>query len=860
MEVFIQNICPTASPYGVKRTIADVLHGPAFQQYQALPINFELFMFPPKADQCRRAVLTLPTYDIGQHFLRDYGGSQPYFSIQVGLTQLQVKPSRNSPRDNIVEKIRTFPYIDPEQHEQKKKLLEELRARTVSVGAIQFGWECRDNVFSVEYEKSCSGKGTLLFEGGKREFRVRVDEGDHSAIIVIRASQIAWAAMDRKSATETIFFLSLLYFPTYECIVAQEHEPEHSVSGHRAPLRQRLAAFNSDHAQYAMYVSLAVRIVCSDQNAVENLVELCKFAHVKRNKLLYPIVRRDLFSLAVQRDYRAWLSTLEWELAFQVDVLARDNTMDLHEILSLAPHLGRMARDKDTVYLSSFVRHFAREARDPKWYRDTTNPREALKELFKRCRRDFVPPGAQPADDIASGRRQEFDCLHAIVTPTTVRLEGPFPERGNRVVRKYAEHANSFLRVRFVDEARLQFRPDRDVDSRAFIHDRFGNVLRNGLVIAGRHFQFLAYSQSGLKEHSVWFAKSFKRTFTAPDGKFCEEDVTVDSIIAGLGIFDNVPHDPQLMFCPARYGARLAQSFSATEASVFIQPDMEAYIPDIKAADGRDFTDGVGTMSSDLAKATWVALCEGKRDPGSVVPSAVQFRYKGMKGVLSIDHTLPGKMLCYRPSMFKFAAPESNTLEIAKAFHKPGRFYLNRPLIMLLEELDIAGGYDFIKILQDAVVQKTEAAIRSLKDAATMFDHFGLGSAFGLSFIFSGLAKLGIENLNDIFSQQVVNFAVHHILRDIKYKARIPVPGGYNLVGVADVHGFLKEGEIFACIIPAEGQDPIYLQGATMISRSPVIHRGDVQVVRAIGPPPSDSPFAVEPLANTVVFSCKGAS
>ena len=40
--------------------------------------------------------------------------------------------------------------------------------------------------------------------------------------------------------------------------------------------------------------------------------------------------------------------------------------------------------------------------------------------------------------------------------------------------------------------------------------------------------------------------------------------------------------------------------------------------------------------------------------------------------------------------------------------------------------------------------------------------------------------------------------------------------------------------------------------------RSPVIHPGDVQVVTAIGQPPEGSPFAMEPLANSIVFSIKG--
>jgi hypothetical protein len=84
-------------------------------------------------------------------------------------------------------------------------------------------------------------------------------------------------------------------------------------------------------------------------------------------------------------------------------------------------------------------------------------------------------------------------------------LQGPFPEQSNRVIRRYdsTDH-ESFLRVTFRDDNDLQLRFDRDIDGPGFIRDRFGRFLKKGLSIAGRTFNFLAYSQSALKEHSVW--------------------------------------------------------------------------------------------------------------------------------------------------------------------------------------------------------------------------------------------------------------------------------------------------------------------------------------------------------------------
>jgi RNA-dependent RNA polymerase len=858
MEVFIENICPTASVYDIKRAIAAVLHSSDYQKFYAqslpVPLNFEVAIFPPVANKPLRGALTLPTEEIGQHFLRDYGGLTSWTTIEVGQKTLLFKESSKKPRDYVLRKITTLPYVDPQQVEEKEKLSETLRAKTVSVRAIQFGWLCRDGVYSVEYEKACGDSGTISFNGDRREFRVRVLEDGKSTIVVIRAAQIVQAALQRISTTETVFLLFLLYSPAYESELELEDGSTNVPGSRRTALRQRLAALNPDHAKSAIYTSLSIRLVCDGADAADNLKWLCRHANIKKDKSSYPVESRDLFSGIVQNEYREWLASLEWELAFQVDILARDNIMDLTEILSLRPHLASLVIDKGVVYTAAFVRHLAWEARDAAWHSVEANPRDTLRELYKRCRRDFVPSETVSPADIKSGTSQDFDCFHAIVTPTTVRLAGPFRERCNRVIRTYAKHTSSFLCVRFVDEVGLQFRAGHGVDSRTFIDSRYGNVLRLGLVLAGRHFNFLGYSQSGLREHSVWFVKSFYME-VAVDGVPRRDIVTVGSIIDGLGNFS-----AELKLCPARYGACLAQSFSATETAVAIDVDDIEIIEDIMDKGGdRSFTDGIGTMSPQLAAEIWDAVCVGRgRQPGSSVPAQVQVRALGAKGMLSRDRLLQGRKMRLRPSMVKFDAPHSRTMEIVHTFERPGRFYLNRALLVLLEELNMTGGYEFLSFLQQAVVKKTEAAATSLRDAAELFESFSLGGAFGLSSIYTTLADLGIANLGDPFTGQIVSFGVHHVLRDLKYRSRIPVPGGWNLVGIADIYSYLEENEIFACIIPTEGADPIYLHGPTMVARSPVIHRGDVQVVYAIGSPPPDSPFELGPLANSVVFSTKG--
>jgi len=316
------------------------------------------------------------------------------------------------------------------------------------------------------------------------------------------------------------------------------------------------------------------------------------------------------------------------------------------------------------------------------------------------------------------------------------------------------------------------------------------------------------------------------------------------------------------MRCPARYAARISQAFTATDAAV-VPVEEVLKLDDIKTEDGKYvFTDGVGTMSKDLARAIWKKLREPKKGHGKLsdFPHAYQVRYRGSKGMLSIDHTLNGvHSIGLRPSMTKFEADDvsgEHEIEIARAFDRPTPYYLNRPLIMLLEGLGVP--YDVFHSFQEKAVSETKSATATLTEAAHLLEKHGLGASFKLPSTMQSLAKLGLDSIyDDPFYTRLLKVGVYHILRDLKHHARIPIPGAWTLVGVADVHDYLKEGEIFACV-KHHTEGVIFLEGPVLISRSPTIHPGDIQLVRAIGIPPERSFFAREPLFNTVVFSVQG--
>ena len=164
--------------------------------------------------------------------------------------------------------------------------------------------------------------------------------------------------------------------------------------------------------------------------------------------------------------------------------------------------------------------------------------------------------------------------------------------------------------------------------------------------------------------------------------------------------------------------------------------------------------------------------------------------------------------------------------------------------------------------LQDSAVRNAQHSVESFERAGRLLEAYGLGQSYKLYSVMISLEKLSLSpmSLGDPFYQGMMDFAVNHVLRELKYHARIPVENAWNLVGVADVHGYLNEGEVFIHVVPTNGDQPFYFEGRTLISRSPTIHPGDVQIVHAIGPPPPDSPFAIESLRNCVVFSINGMS
>lgn len=289
--------------------------------------------------------------------------------------------------------------------------------------------------------------------------------------------------------------------------------------------------------------------------------------------------------------------TQPWSISFQLEALLRNgllHTGELESIIDRLPHTGL----RKVEACAEFLRRYNLEL-------DLRPGSESALELFERLLAGF---------DYSPSLNESFRCCHVTFTPTRTLLEGPYPTQSNRIIRQYQEYAEHFIRVDFRGEDGLQFHWDRETDPISFLKDRVGNILKHGFVLAGRRFEILAYSNSALRQHSVWFIHPFECNV---DGRTTLIDGTY--IRDRLGDFRGTP----LLRCPSKYAARLSQAFTATDPSVVIRrEEWDDTMPDM-GPESYLFTDGVGTISKAMGARIWSAYRKRKGQKTGIQPSAV---------------------------------------------------------------------------------------------------------------------------------------------------------------------------------------------------------------------------------------------
>ena len=407
-----------------------------------------------------------------------------------------------------------------------------------------------------------------------------------------------------------------------------------------------------------------------------------------------------------------------------------------------------------------------------------------------------------------------------LVTPTQVCPLPPQPDFTNRIIRQFEHLRDRFIRVSFVDENYGSIFQARSDD---MFEKRLRPLVQNGIVVCGHTFQFLAYSNSQLREQGCWmYDESSPSDLPIP---------TADKIRASMGNLASIR-------IIGKYGSRMGQGLSSSTQTIRVSDNMVRTIPDV-VRNSYTFSDGVGMLSNDLADQV--------RDIMGLkrTPSAFQIRYKGAKGVVSVSPPSLGfqQTLALRPSMVKFEGHEDQcNLEIL-SFSKAMKCYLNRQAITILSCLGIQDCI-FMNMLED-MLKILDQCITETQSALNILDYTMHQKIFTI-------LQCGFQLEKDPYLMSYIVAIRDCLLVGLQTKARILVQQGLNLIGIMDETESIPPGHIFFQWYEGDEIKQLPPNQKVVVYRSPSLHPGDIRVLTTY-----DNP-KLHHLVDVVVFPSLG--
>lgn len=232
------------------------------------------------------------------------------------------------------------------------------------------------------------------------------------------------------------------------------------------------------------------------------------------------VIRYEYRTMRLFESWQSQLITLKAELAdhtrkktlpfwvlFQMQALVYNGYLPPFTVSALTRKLTSVFKSRKTAGRKQIsVNVLKRLFNLINWPSPFGNPNEysvqGLMELVTGTDKDYQDGVIQPESLFSLGG--QFAYIHRLtVTPSRLTLHGPEVEPMNRILRRFPNHHEYFVRVQFCDEngQDVHFNP-RVNNSQVF--ERFKYALEYGMQIAGRTYTFLGFSHSSLRTHSAW--------------------------------------------------------------------------------------------------------------------------------------------------------------------------------------------------------------------------------------------------------------------------------------------------------------------------------------------------------------------
>ncbi|CEF66953.1 RNA-dependent RNA polymerase, eukaryotic-type family-containing protein [Strongyloides ratti] len=471
--------------------------------------------------------------------------------------------------------------------------------------------------------------------------------------------------------------------------------------------------------------------------------------------------------------------------------------------------------------------------------------------MLKYLHNEFEISGKQIIQIQEDQTRSGFVRLRKLViTPTRTLLMPPEYIMSNRVLRYFDKNGERTLRVVFRDEDGAKMRTTSTGDY--LIKLTVGNCLAKGFTICKIQFSYLGSSNSQMRDNGCYFIEN-------------QNGLEVTHVRKTMGHFRREPI-PKLM-------ARIGQCFTQVHVcdKIEITNSMIGFIEDFEGGllrNGKSyiFSDGCGLISSAMMERI-------AKDIGifPIVPSCIQFRFQGMKGVLAISEKLNSlnkafenskgsvmtqtafKKLAYlsqlhflfRPSQEKFYAPWANKIEIVK-HSAPTVVCLNRPVINILDQVSLKQNPTTNERIRERIHQLYDQNIFDATEP--LIDEFHLRTKLNEFPKFLNFKSLrfddGFTLTREPFFRQLLTASTIFTIKNIMKRMKIKIPFflGRTMFGVVDETGILSPGQVFFQYTHnidqyKDSNNDSFAKvhvGRVMVSKNPCTNGGDIRMFDAV--------------------------
>ena len=533
MDIFMHNIAYAAKEIDVRIAVAEKLHRPPFPTDP--PLNFRVHLFKSKKGGC--GMLTLPTLEVGDTFLRTYG----HTSIMVKGRKIMFRLSDKPVNEGRVRHIRSIPWEDPNALEERNRQ-KAADSQPIELQEYAFGHFCRDGSFLVDSDTL--GNGNIACDLDRRQIRLTVGQDTSDEPDIVDDLNFSMGGFNLSSAVSKLFSStkSASYMPPqiktviatdpsqtpYLVILDSDTPPIfESRSTFLNPLNlfdsedkqssHRLPSLHDDRQMPPRCHSLCLTFRSHDESLV--FLERCRglgLTSLRKDEIHTRHVSHNNAMAELDRQ----LLTMKFELAFEVEKAVLNGDLEPFEIHSLGSTIHALSSTAIGLSAAAF-RLFVKTLQDfhpaflhrrrRRMHSGASSTTKAAnlnldQQLLNATKHYSTESSLKITPFIVSPAT--FESYHLIVTPTSRYLEGPIADQSNSILRKFGNH-ECFLRVSIQDERRSKLRREPGIDISNLLQSRFGKLLTHGLRLAGRQYEFLGYSMSGLREHSVWFVAPF---------------------------------------------------------------------------------------------------------------------------------------------------------------------------------------------------------------------------------------------------------------------------------------------------------------------------------------------------------------